>query len=161
MIRWLARFHLLLVFPATAVHPDPWNEGAAAARHSIMRAANGVRVVHIVAHPDDEDAALLTALSRGLGYDVLLLSLSRGEGGANLTGPEMYAALGRIREEETLAAARHYGVRVRFASAVDFGFSKRLDETFEHWDRKALVDEEVSILREEEPHIIIARFHGS
>ncbi|HYO84418.1 MAG TPA: hypothetical protein VES20_23655, partial [Bryobacteraceae bacterium] len=37
----------------------------------------------------------------------------------------------------------------------------RLDETFEHWDRKALVDEVVSILRDEEPHMIIARFHGA
>jgi hypothetical protein len=71
---------------------------------------------------------------------VALLSLTRGEGGANLAGPEMYDPLGLPRTEETVAAARYYGVRLYVTRAVDFGFSRRLDER---------------------SHIVVSRFHGT
>src|ERR1700742_5302156 len=41
------------------------------------------RILYIDAHPDDESAAVLTYLARGLHADVALLSVTRGEGGQN------------------------------------------------------------------------------
>jgi LmbE family N-acetylglucosaminyl deacetylase len=85
--------------------------------------------LHITAHPDDEDGAMLTWLSRHEGVRTGLLTLNRGEGGANLVGPELYDALGILRTEELLAAGRYYGVDQMFTRVTDFGFSKRMDET--------------------------------
>ena len=134
--------------------------GAAGAYHALKRLQTTVSVLHITAHPDDEDAALLTTLSRGYGFRVGLFSLNRGEGGANLAGSEMYDALGVLRTEETLAAARHYGVELFYGRTVDFGFSKRMDETLEHWGKDQVLQDVVKFVRWYRPDIIIARFHG-
>src|SRR5438876_2479857 len=82
----------------------------------------------IGAHPDDEDTQLLVLLSRGLGAQAAYLSLTRGEGGQNLIGPELGPELGIIRSEELLAARRIDGARQFFARAYDFGYSKRSEE---------------------------------
>jgi LmbE family N-acetylglucosaminyl deacetylase len=114
------------------------------------------------AHPDDEDAALLTWLARGAGVRTGLLSLTRGEGGANLVGAEQYDALGILRTEEMSLAARQYGLdAVFYTRAVDFGFSKRLDETFTHWDKDAILRDVVRQIRAYRPDIIVSRFHGA
>src|SRR5687768_5596811 len=104
MTRWLL---LPALFECAGAQVGRINEGAAGTHHALKRLQTSISVLHITAHPDDEDAALLTTLSRGYGYRTGLLSLNRGEGGANLAGPEMYDALGLLRTEETLAAARH------------------------------------------------------
>ena len=101
-------------------------------------------VLHTVAHPDDENGALLTWLSRGQGVRTGLYSTKRGEGGANLIGPELFDALGIVRTEEHLAAVRYYGIDLFFSSAVDFGYSKRLDETLEKWDYQMLLEDMVA-----------------
>ena len=136
------------------------NEGAAGTHHALKRLQTSISVLHITAHPDDEDAALLTTLSRGYGFRTGLLSLNRGEGGANLAGPEMYDALGLLRTEETLSAARHYGVELYYTRAVDFGFSKRMDETLEHWGKENVLRDVVKFVRRWKPDIVVARFHG-
>ena len=84
--------------------------------------------LHTTAHPDDKDGALLTWLSQGQGIRTGLFSLTRGEGRANLIGPELFEALGILRTEEQLATALHYDVDLFFGKTVDFGYSKRLDE---------------------------------
>jgi LmbE family N-acetylglucosaminyl deacetylase len=150
---------LLLAVIARAAEFDP-DRGAAGTLQALKRLNTTVSVLHITAHPDDEDASLLTYLSRGRGFRTGLLSLTRGEGGANLAGPEMYDALGLLRTEETLAAARHYGVELFFTRAIDFGFSKRLDETLEHWDKQEVLRDVVRVIRTYRPDIVIGRFHG-
>ena len=76
-------------------------------------------------------------LSRGQGARVSLLTLTRGESGDNAIGPELFDALGLIRTEELLVADRYYGVdRQYFGTMVDYGFSKRLDETLEKWGKQ-------------------------
>src|SRR5204862_224918 len=57
------------------------------------------RILYVTAHPDDESAAVLTYLARGLHADVALLSLTRGEGGQNDLGPEQAPQLGLIRAD--------------------------------------------------------------
>ncbi|MGH9916910.1 MAG: PIG-L family deacetylase, partial [Pyrinomonadaceae bacterium] len=82
---------------------------AAAVWEALLRLQTTATVLHTTAHPDDEDGSLLTYLSRGQGVRTGLLTLNRGEGGANLVGAEQSDALGLLRTEELLAAGRYYG----------------------------------------------------
>ena len=136
------------------------NKGAAAAWQALIRLRSTATVLHTTAHPDDEDGAMLTWLSRHEGIRTGLLTLNRGEGGANLVGPELYDALGILRTEELLAAGRYYGVDQMFTRVTDFGFSKRLDETIEHWGKDVVLKDVVHAVRLYRPDVIISRFHG-
>jgi LmbE family N-acetylglucosaminyl deacetylase len=137
------------------------NRGAAAAWRALLRLRSTATVLHTTAHPDDEDAALLTWLSRKAGVRTGLLTLNRGEGGANLIGPELYDALGVLRTEELLAAGRYYGVDQMFTRVADFGFSKRMDETLEHWGKETVLNDVVHAIRMYRPDVIVSRFHGT
>jgi LmbE family N-acetylglucosaminyl deacetylase len=117
------------------------------------------RILYITAHPDDESAALLTYLARGLHADVALLTLTRGEGGQNDLGPEQAPQLGLIRTQELLAAARGYGIRLFFGSAPDFGFSKTPEETEKIWG-EAVLGEMVRVIRTYRPNIVINGWGG-
>src|SRR5690349_9171544 len=112
------------------------------------------RILYIDAHPDDESAAVLTYLARGLHADVALLSVTRGEGGQNDLGPEQAPQLGLIRTQELLAATRGYGVKLFFTRAKDFGFSKTPEETERVWGDQVLQDM-VRIIRTFRPDIVI------
>lgn len=96
------------------------------------------RILYITAHPDDESSSLLTYLARALHADVALLTLTRGEGGQNDLGPEQSPQLGLIRTQELLAATRGYGVKLFFANAPDFGYSKTPEETERIWGNRFL-----------------------
>ena len=128
---------------------------------ALQRLQTTATVLHTVAHPDDENGALLTWLSRGQGVRTALYSTTRGEGGANLIGPELFDALGIVRTEEHLAAVGYYGIDLFFSSAVDFGYSKRLDETLEKWDYQMLLEDMVRLIRYYRPDVIISRFQGN
>jgi LmbE family N-acetylglucosaminyl deacetylase len=117
------------------------------------------RILYITAHPDDESAALLTYLARGLHADVALLTLTRGEGGQNDLGPEQAPQLGLIRTQELLAAARGYGIKLFFGSAPDFGFSKTPEETEKIWG-EAVLGEMVRVIRTYRPNIVINGWGG-
>ena len=117
------------------------------------------RILYITAHPDDESAALLTYLARGLHADVALLTLTRGEGGQNALGPEQAPQLGLIRTEELLAATRGYGVKLYFTRAKDFGFSKTVAETEKIWG-DAVLEDMVRVIREFRPDIVINGWGG-
>jgi LmbE family N-acetylglucosaminyl deacetylase len=117
------------------------------------------RILYIDAHPDDESAATLAYLARGLHADVALLSLTRGEGGQNDLGPEQAPQLGLIRTQELLAATRGYGVKLYFTRAPDFGFSKTAEETEKVWGDPVLADM-VRVIRTFRPNIVINHFGG-
>ena len=117
------------------------------------------RILYITAHPDDESAALLTYLARGLHADVALLTLTRGEGGQNDLGPEQAPQLGLIRTQELLAASRGYGIKLFFGSAPDFGFSKTPEETEKIWGN-AVLGEMVRVIRTFRPNIVINGWGG-
>ena len=63
-------------------------------------------VLYIAAHPDDENTQVITYLARGRGYRTAYLSLTRGDGGQNLLGPQFLEQLGVARTQELLAARR-------------------------------------------------------
>jgi len=117
------------------------------------------RILYITAHPDDESGAVLTYLARGLHADVALLSLTRGEGGQNVLGPEQAPQLGLIRTQELLAATRGYGVKLYFTSARDFGFSKTPEETEKVWGEQVM-DDMVYRIRQFRPNIVINSWGG-
>ena len=117
------------------------------------------RILYITAHPDDESAAVLTYLARGLHADVALLSLTRGEGGQNALGPEQAPQLGLIRTQELLAATRGYGVKLYFTRAKDFGYSKTPEETEKIWGDQVMKDM-VEIIRTFRPNIVINGWGG-
>src|SRR6186997_259739 len=83
------------------------------------------------AHPDDENNGLLVRLNRGQGYRTALATATRGNGGQNEIGPELYEALGVLRTGELAALHRFDAADQYFTRAVDFGYSFSIEETFE------------------------------
>jgi LmbE family N-acetylglucosaminyl deacetylase len=139
----------------------PGTGGVAALAGILEQLGANKRVLVIGAHPDDEDTQLLVLLSRGLGAQAAYLSLTRGEGGQNLIGPELGPGLGIIRTEELLAARELDGARQYFTRAYDFGFSKSADESFRFWPRDSLLKDVVDVIRRFRPQIIVSVFAGT
>jgi LmbE family N-acetylglucosaminyl deacetylase len=135
--------------------------GVAALATTLRQLGSNKRVLMIGAHPDDEDTQLLVLLSRGMGAQAAYLSLTRGEGGQNLIGPELGPELGIIRTEELLAARQLDGAQQFFTRAYDFGFSKSAEETFRFWPRDSILKDVVAVIRRFKPQIIIAVFSGT
>src|SRR5258708_395866 len=118
-------------------------------------------VLMIAAHPDDENTALLAYYARGRSVRTGYLSLTRGEGGQNLIGPEQGDLLGVIRTQELLAARHIDGAEQFFSRAVDFGYSKSPDETLAKWGREKVLSDVVWVIRKFRPDVIILRFSGT
>jgi LmbE family N-acetylglucosaminyl deacetylase len=151
----------LAPLPAAAQFPPAPGTGPGLTEtlEAIDSARITTRILYITAHPDDESAAVLTYLARGLHADVALLSLTRGEGGQNVLGPEQAPQLGLIRTQELLAATRGYGVKLYFTRAKDFGYSKTPDETMKVWGDQVLEDM-VRVIRTFRPNIVINGWGG-
>ncbi|MEO8734418.1 MAG: PIG-L family deacetylase, partial [Flavobacteriales bacterium] len=115
-------------------------------------------VLYIAAHPDDENTKLIAWLSNGKKVRTGYLSLTRGDGGQDLLGPELGDALGIIRTEELLEARRIDGGEQFFTRASDFGYSKNAKESFEKWGHDAVLSDMVRVIRTFRPDIIITRF---
>ncbi|HEY5068971.1 MAG TPA: PIG-L family deacetylase, partial [Candidatus Acidoferrum sp.] len=115
-------------------------------------------VLYIAAHPDDENTELIAYLARGRDYRTAYLSLTRGDGGQNVLGPDFGDKLGMARTQELLAARRIDGGRQFFSRAVDFGFSKDYRETLNIWDKPEVLSDIVRVIREFRPDVIITRF---
>ena len=86
------------------------------------------------------------------------LSLTRGEGGQDLIGPELGDPLGVIRTQELLAARRIDGGEQFFTRAKDFGFSKSYEQTLAKWDRQGVLSDIVRVIRTFQPDVIVTRF---
>ncbi len=115
-------------------------------------------VLYIAAHPDDENTRLIAYLANEKCLRTGYLSLTRGDGGQNLIGPEQGVELGLIRTQELLAARRIDGGEQFFTRAYDFGFSKTPEETFEKWNHDSILSDVVWVIRNFRPDIIITRF---
>ncbi|NUN70262.1 MAG: PIG-L family deacetylase [Bacteroidetes bacterium] len=115
-------------------------------------------VLYIAAHPDDENTALLSYLTHARSLRTGYLSITRGEGGQNLIGPEQGAELGLIRTQELLAARRVDGAEQSFTRAIDFGYSKSSEEALRLWGKDSVLSDVVRVIRTFRPDIIITRF---
>src|SRR5215469_11274277 len=115
-------------------------------------------VLYIAAHPDDENTELITYFARGRNYRTAYLSLTRGDGGQNVLGPEFGNEIGVIRTQELLAARRIDGGRQFFSRAIDFGFSKDYRKTLRTWDEQQVLSDIVRVIRKFRPDVLITRF---
>src|SRR5918995_5981186 len=161
----LLRVGLLVAIAGAALQssePLPQDLGAAGTYQKLLKLRTIASVMHTTAHPDDEHGGLLAFLSRGEGARVSLLTLTRGEAGDNAIGPELFDALGLIRTEELLRANQYYGVDQQyFTTAIDYGFSKRLEEALVKWGPENVLRDVVRVIRTERPLVVVARFQGN
>jgi LmbE family N-acetylglucosaminyl deacetylase len=146
--------------PSVVALPLAEDRGAAALEQSLKRLSTTASVMMIVAHPDDEDGALLTYLSRGMGARTILLTLTRGEGGQNAMSGDADDALGIIRTNELLKADEYYGVKQLWGTEADFGFSKTQEESFAKWGHERVLYDAVLAVRRERPQVIVSTFVG-
>jgi LmbE family N-acetylglucosaminyl deacetylase len=158
-----ARRSLLLVGSLLIAAPRlrAQERGAVALDAALSGLGTTGRVLVIGAHPDDEDTQLIAYFARARHVETAYLSLTRGDGGQNLIGNQLGEVLGMIRTQELLAARRIDGGRQYFTRAFDFGFSKTLDETLEHWPKDSILLDMVAIVRAYRPHAIIAMWTGT
>jgi LmbE family N-acetylglucosaminyl deacetylase len=149
-------------FATLSSQPIPPDTGAVGAWQKIQKLKTTASVLHGTAHPDDEHGGVLAKLSRGDGARVILLTLTRGESGDNAIGPQLFDALGLIRTDELLTADKYYGVDEQyFSTMIDYGFSKRLDETTEKWGLENAFRDVVRVIRMTRPWVVISRFQGN
>ncbi|MFZ4425536.1 MAG: PIG-L family deacetylase [Saprospiraceae bacterium] len=114
--------------------------------------------LYVAAHPDDENTRMIAYLSNEVKATTAYLSLTRGDGGQNLIGPEIEELLGLIRTQELLAARRVDGGKQLFTRANDFGFSKHPDETLKIWSKQEVLADVVWAFRKWQPDVVINRF---
>ena len=130
-------------------------------QQAIRRLNTTASVMMIGAHPDDEDSGLLAYLARGESARTSYLSLTRGDGGQNIIGPELFEALGVIRTEELLQARHLDGAEQYFTRAFDYGFSKTLDEAKQKWPVDVIKCDMVRAIRQFKPQVVISVWSGT
>ena len=118
-------------------------------------------IAYITAHPDDESGPIITYLARGLHARVVILSLTRGEGGQNVEGPELGEELGEVRTQEFARVVAGYGAEVHFVGAKDFGYSRSVEETLQIWDEEKILGALVKEIRALRPLVVISNWTGT
>jgi LmbE family N-acetylglucosaminyl deacetylase len=142
--------------------PLPQETGTTGLKLMLRKLNTTGRLMQVDAHPDDEDGGMLTLEARGKGVSTLLMTLTRGEGGQNELGSNLFDVLGVVRTLEVLAADRYYGVEQRFSRVADFGYSKTPEETFQKWQGHDIpLSDIVRVIRTFRPDVLIARFSGT
>lgn len=141
-----------------SVYEPAGTGGYAALDRALAKLQTHRRLLVIGAHPDDEDTSALALVSRELGGEAAYLSLSRGEGGQNLIGPDLGEALGVLRTQELLAARGVDGARQYFTRAFDFGYTRSLPETLGKWPEEVLLADAVRVVRRFKPQVILSVF---
>ena len=136
------------------VAPLDGQEGHVALGLALRHLANAGTFMQATAHPDDENNALLVMLNRGQGYRTVLATATRGNGGQNEIGPEIFEALGVLRTGELAALHRFDGAEQYFSRAVDFGYSFGIEETFEKWGREEITEDYVRLIRMIRPDVV-------
>ncbi|WP_250432419.1 PIG-L family deacetylase [Hanstruepera flava] len=147
---------LFLSFKSHAQQPEKLNSSEI--YESIKKLNFLGSVLYVAAHPDDENTRLISYMANEVKARTAYLSLTRGDGGQNLIGPEIRELLGVIRTQELLTARAIDGGEQRFTRANDFGYSKHPDETLEIWNKNEVLSDVVLAIRQFQPDIIINRF---
>ncbi|VAW09833.1 FIG00930393: hypothetical protein [hydrothermal vent metagenome] len=153
-----AFFAILLLVSNYSFAQAPKKSSPSDIHHSLQKLNFLGSVLYIAAHPDDENTRLISYMSNNIKARAGYLSLTRGDGGQNMIGPELRELLGVLRTQELLAARRIDGGTQFFSRANDFGYSKHPDETLEIWNKKEVLGDVVQIIRNFKPDVIINRF---
>jgi len=149
---------IFFCFAQISLGQQPVKPNAAAIYTQIEKLNFLGSVLYIAAHPDDENTRLISYLSNEKMARTGYLSLTRGDGGQNLIGPELREQLGVIRTQELLEARKIDGGEQFFSRANDFGYSKNPEETLQIWDKNQVLSDVVWAIRKFQPDVIINRF---
>lgn len=158
LLRHISSLSAILLFAFHSFAQTSSSYSSASVFQEIRRLSNTGNALYIAAHPDDENTRLISYLSNHLAITTTYLSLTRGDGGQNLIGPEFREKLGIIRTHELMEARKIDGGQQLFSRANDFGFSKTPAETFNIWNRNEVLADVVWAIRKTKPDVIINRF---
>ncbi|GMV99070.1 MAG: hypothetical protein AMXMBFR84_02090 [Candidatus Hydrogenedentota bacterium] len=158
MARTCFTISLAILLPAAA-YAQSGDLGEIAFRQALKDMGTDLRLMCVAAHPDDEDGATLALYRMLYGYKTFAVIATRGEGGQNEIGPELYNELGVIRTREMMAAAEIEGAELHYLNYPEFGYSKSMEETFEVWGKDAALKTLVRTIRTLRPDVIITN-HG-
>jgi LmbE family N-acetylglucosaminyl deacetylase len=142
---------ILISIAATAEPPL----GDVAKHQALLDVGTDLRLMCVAAHPDDEDGATLAMYRKKYGYKTFAVLATRGEGGQNEIGPELYQELAVLRTDEMSRASAITGAELHFLDLPEFGYSKSKDETFEIWGYDTALERMVRTIRETRPDVII------
>lgn len=154
----LSALSILILSASLSGDQPPHTRSAADIYQGIQKLQFLGSALYVAAHPDDENTRLIAYLANKVHAETAYLSLTRGDGGQNLIGPEMRELLGLIRTQELLAARRLDGGDQFFSRANDFGYSKNPEETLRIWDEDEVLADVVWVIRTWRPDVIINRF---
>lgn len=157
-IKWIFLSIFFLIKISDGISQATQSLNKAELEQQFNKLRQGASVLYLAAHPDDENTRLISYLANGLNLRTGYLSLTRGDGGQNLIGPEQGIELGVIRTRELMAARMKDGGEQFFTRAYDFGYSKNPEETFTKWNRELILADVVFVIRKFKPDIIITRF---
>lgn len=148
-------FSLITPFLPGQFSTSAFGEGALGLALALRKLPVTASFLHTAAHPDDEANPLLVMLNRGRGMRTGLLTLTRGGGGQNEIGDELFEALGIVRTEELMSMHAYDGAQQYFGRAADFGYSFSVEETFERWGKDEILDDTVRVIRQFRPDVIV------
>lgn len=149
---------LFLLFTIAVTAQTPQKPSASEIYHSLQKLNFVGSALYLAAHPDDENTRLISYLVNDVHANTAYLSITRGDGGQNLIGPELRELLGVIRTQELLEARKTDGGQQFFTRANDFGYSKNPEETLDFWTKKEVLSDVVMTIRKFKPDIIVNRF---
>jgi LmbE family N-acetylglucosaminyl deacetylase len=156
--KYIQTFILFLLCFHTAIAQQPKKINSVEIYNQIQKLNFLGSVLYIAAHPDDENTRLISYLSNEKKARTGYLSLTRGDGGQNLIGPQLRELLGVIRTQELIEARKIDGGEQFFSRANDFGFSKNPQETLEIWDKQKVLADVIWAIRKFQPDVIVNRF---
>ncbi|MBM2841155.1 MAG: hypothetical protein HW412_1683 [Bacteroidetes bacterium] len=151
----MTRFLLLLLLTPVLLVAQP----SVDLQQAFLDLTNDGVLMCVSAHPDDEDGATLSYYRMKYGAKTYSVFLTRGEGGQNEKGPELYEDLGVLRTAETEAAGKIQGAEVFFLNFMDFGYSKSATEAFQKWGRNEVLRRLVYIIRKLKPDVIFTNLN--
>ena len=162
MSRFLNRLFFTILFTvvffSTVIPNSSESKSSSEIFLDLQKLGTAGSVLYIAAHPDDENTAMLAYFVDKLKLRTGYLSLTRGDGGQNLIGPEKGDLMGLIRTYELLEARKIDGAEQFFSRAIDFGYSKSVDETLDFWGLEEILKDVVRVIREFRPDVIVTRF---
>lgn len=152
-------YTLLTTFALVQVQAQkPKQLSSAEIYHELEKLNVLASVLYVAAHPDDENTKLISYFANDVKARTAYLSLTRGDGGQNLIGPELRELLGVIRTQELIKAREVDGGYQFFSRANDFGFSKIPDETLQIWNKQEVIEDMAYVIRQWKPDVIVNRF---
>lgn len=161
MIKYLLTLSITIFLGSSVFSQAPQKPNSAEIYESIEQLNFLGSVLYLAAHPDDENTRLISYFANNVHARTAYLSITRGDGGQNLIGPEIRELLGVIRTNELLKARETDGGEQFFTRANDFGYSKHPDETMNIWDKKEVLKDVVKVIRTFQPDVIINRFNAN